>query len=180
MDEGRTALQDHPVHDGPRLGTPDLEEFIRNHAIRAEVIRLSVETPTVELAASAVGTEPERIVKSLLFLVRDRPLLVIACGTQNVDRRAIARYKATGAKQVRLARPEAVRSITGYVVGALPPFGHLEPIPTVVDRQVVQLPEVFAGGGSIRALLRIEPAELLQACGGELADVRDASLRRKM
>lgn len=178
-DEGTTTLRDHPMHDGPMLGTPDLDEFIRNHALRAEIIHLSVETPTVELAAAAVGTDPARIVKSLLFLIHSEPLLVIACGPENVDRRAIATHMNAGLKQVKLARPDAVLSITGYVVGALPPFGHREPIPTVVDRQVASLPVVFAGGGSTRALMRIETPELLRACGGRLLDVRDVLLRRE-
>lgn len=175
-DEGRADLHNHPAHDVPALGTPDLDEFIRSHGIRAEIIQLSIETPTVELAAAAVGTDPERIVKSLLFLIVGEPLLVIASGPENVDRRAIARHMNAGAKKVRLAKPEVVHSVTGYLVGALPPFGHRTPIRTVVDRRVIGLPLVFAGGGSTRALMRIETSELVQACGGELIDVRNAAL----
>ena len=177
--EGKIALNDHPQRDGPTLGTSDLEEFIRSHAIRAEIVQLSVETPTVDLAAAAVGTDPERIVKSLLFLINVEPLLVIASGPENVDRRAIAGHMDAGAKRVKLARPDEVLSITGYLVGALPPFGHREPIPTVVDRQVAALPVVFAGGGSTRALMRIETPELIRACGGEFVDVRGAFSRRE-
>jgi prolyl-tRNA editing enzyme YbaK/EbsC (Cys-tRNA(Pro) deacylase) len=177
--EGKASLNDHLQRDGPTLDTSDLEEFIRSHAIRAEIVQLSVETPTVDLAAAAVGTDPERIVKSLLFLISAEPLLVIACGPENVDRRAIAGHMNAGAKRVKLARPDAVLSITGYLVGALPPFGHRESIPTIVDRRVAALPVVFAGGGSTRALMRIETPELIRACGGELVDVRDVPPRRQ-
>jgi prolyl-tRNA editing enzyme YbaK/EbsC (Cys-tRNA(Pro) deacylase) len=137
---------------------------------------LSADTPTVDRAAAAVGTTPERIVKSLLFLVSGEPLLVIALGPENVDRRAIGRYMRVGRKKVSLADPGTVLSITGYPVGALPPFGHRVPIRTLVDGKVTGPPLIYAGGGSTRALLRMEPAELLRVCGDELVDVRGGSM----
>jgi len=157
------------------LGTSDLEQFIRTHGIQAEIISLSIDTPTVDLAAKAVGTSPDQIVKSLLFLVNDEPLLVIARGPELVDRRAIGHHMKVGRKRVSLADAGAVLSITGYPVGALPPFGHRAAIHTIVDRHVSGLPLIFAGGGSPRALVRLEPAELLRVCGAEIADVRAGS-----
>jgi prolyl-tRNA editing enzyme YbaK/EbsC (Cys-tRNA(Pro) deacylase) len=77
-----------------------------------------------------------------------------------------------GRKQVSLADAAAVLAITGYPVGALPPFGHRISIRTIIDRRVTDLPLMYAGGGSPRALMRIEPSELLRVCGAELVDVR--------
>lgn len=169
------ALHDSTSDTIHVLGTPDLEDFIRTHSVRAEIISLSVDTPTVELAAKAVGASPDQIVKSLLFLVNSEPLLVIARGLEHVDRRAIGRHMNVGRKRVSLADPEAVLSLSGYPVGALPPFGHRTTIRTVVDRNVPGLELIFAGGGSPRALVRLEPAELVRVCGAELADLRLAS-----
>jgi prolyl-tRNA editing enzyme YbaK/EbsC (Cys-tRNA(Pro) deacylase) len=168
-------VPDHDLDRTSDLGTPDLERYIVAHGIRAEILHLSADTPTVDLAAAALGTMPEQIVKSLLFLINGEPLLVIARGPENVDRRAIGRYMKVGRKRVSLANPEAVLSITGYPVGALPPFGHRASIHTIVDKNVVGLPLIYAGGGSTRALVRMEPAELLRVCGDELVDVRSGS-----
>ncbi len=136
---------------------------------------MPADTPTVDRAAAVVGTTPEQIVKSLLFLVNGEPLLVIARGPENVDRRAIGRYMQVGRKQVSLADPAGVLSITGYPVGALPPFGHRASIRTIVDGKVTDLPLIYAGGGSPRALIRMVPAELLRVCGAELVDVQAGS-----
>jgi Cys-tRNA(Pro) deacylase len=133
---------------------------------------LRADTPTVDRAAAVVGTTPEQIVKTLLFLVNDEPLLVVARGPENVDRRAIGRYMQVGRKKVSLADPAAVLSITGYPVGALPPFGHRTSIRTIVDGKVADLPLIYAGGGSARALMRMDPAELLRVCRAEVVDVR--------
>lgn len=157
----------------PVLDTSDLQEFIRIHAIRAEVVFLPVETPTVSTAAAAVGTSPDQIVKSLLFVVGGEPLLVVTHGLGRVDRRAIGRMLNVGRKQVHLAEPETVLSVTGYPVGTLPPFGHLRGIRTLVDRTVLDYQVIYAGGGSVQALLRLIPNDLVRACGAELVDFGD-------
>jgi prolyl-tRNA editing enzyme YbaK/EbsC (Cys-tRNA(Pro) deacylase) len=64
---------------------------------------------------------------------------------------------------VKLAGPDTVLSVTGYTVGAVPPFGHLKPIQTLIDHRVLEMPQIYAGGGAEDALLRLDPQEILQA-----------------
>jgi prolyl-tRNA editing enzyme YbaK/EbsC (Cys-tRNA(Pro) deacylase) len=158
------------------LDSSHLERFIEIHAIEAEVIPLSVHTPTVEAAARAMGTTPERIVKSLLFLVKGRLVMAIASGPSRVERRAIAAYYGVPRKRVELAGADTVLATTGYPVGAVPPFGHLRPLPTLLDRRVLDQPEVYAGGGSIDALLRVSPAEIVRVTGAVALDLRQTGL----
>ena len=144
------------------LGIPHLEAFISRHGIQAEIISLAVRTLTVTDAAQAVGTVPERIVKSLLFLVDGRPVLAIASGTARVDRRPIAAHFDVGRKRVKLADAKTVEASTGYAVGAVPPFGHREQLLTLIDQRVLQMPQIYAGGGAEDALLRISPDEIMR------------------
>jgi prolyl-tRNA editing enzyme YbaK/EbsC (Cys-tRNA(Pro) deacylase) len=74
-------------------------------------------------------------------------------------------------KRVRLAGAAAVRAITGYPVGGVPPLGHPRRLRTLIDRRVLDQPEVFAGGGAVDALLRITPAEIVRVTGAEKVDV---------
>ena len=71
------------------LTPDDVQGFMAARAIDGEILLLDVPTPTVEMAAQAVGTQPQQIVKSLLFLVNSQPVLAITCGTETIDRRAI-------------------------------------------------------------------------------------------
>lgn len=148
--------------------TDDLLAFMREQELDGEILRLEVETPTVEKAAEAVGTSPQQIVKSLLFLVEGEPVLVIAAGTQMVDLRAIAEYFQVGKKRVELADPTTVLEITGYPVGAMPPFGHRQTLNTIMDPAVLQQEQVYAGGGAIAALLRVDPHQILQVTGADV------------
>jgi Cys-tRNA(Pro) deacylase len=153
------------------LDAKDVARWIEAHQVEAEVVHLATHTPTVELAAQAVGTDPERIVKSLLFLVEGRPVVVVACGVGRVDQRAIASWFGVGRKRVRLASPAEVLAATGYPIGALPPFGHRQPLPTLIDRRALIHPEVYAGGGSIDALVRLNPADIQRLTEAGVADL---------
>ena len=154
------------------LNSEDLDVFMRAQLIPGKILRLDVPTPTVESAARAVSAGPDSIVKSIVFLVAGKPVLAIACGLAYIDRRAIASVLGTGRKQVKLASAEEVLFITGYPVGGMPPFGHRHPLPTLIDRRVVEAGEiVYAGGGDDRSLLQIDPETILNATRAQVIDL---------
>jgi len=153
------------------LTPSDLQGYLNAHAISAEIVFLDVPTPTVETAAQAVGTTPNQIVKSILFLVADLPVLAIACGLDYIDRHPIAALYGVGKKQVKLASPQKVLDIAGYEAGAMPPFAHLTPLPTLIDRRVMAQPLVYSGGGAGNALMRVDPQNILRATQARLMDL---------
>jgi prolyl-tRNA editing enzyme YbaK/EbsC (Cys-tRNA(Pro) deacylase) len=154
------------------LLTPtDLADYIAREGIAAEQVSMTVETPTVSAAAAALGVEPAQIIKSLLFLVRGEPLLVIACGDAAVDRRVLADRFGLGKKQIKLASPETVLAFLGYPVGGVPPFGHATAVPVLLDRAVRIWETVYGGGGDDRTLLRITPEELARVTKSEWIDL---------
>ena len=153
------------------LESSNLACWIEENAIQADLIKLSVHTPTVDDAAQAVGTSPSQIVKTLLFLVNGEPVVAITCGTSRIDRRAIAAYFEVGRKRVKLAGAEAVLEVTGYPVGAVPPFGLRQQVQTLIDPRVLEHTEVYAGGGAIDALLRISPTEIVRVTGAVVLDL---------
>jgi phosphoribosylformimino-5-aminoimidazole carboxamide ribotide isomerase len=147
-------------------GPAALDTFIRAAGIAAELVPMYVETPTVPAAAAALGVEPAQIVKSLLFQVRNEPVLVIASGAMLVDRRALAAHYGVGKKQIKLADPLTVLRVTGYPVGGVPPFGYPRLVPVFLDRAIAALDVVYGGGGDHRTLLRVAVPELERVVQG--------------
>jgi prolyl-tRNA editing enzyme YbaK/EbsC (Cys-tRNA(Pro) deacylase) len=146
--------------------TPDdLARFIAAHGVAAEFVRPDAPTPTVEAAAAAVGTTTDQIIKSVLFLVRDHPVLAIAGGLDPIDQRAIAGQFEVGRRQVKLAGSAAVERVTGYPVGGVPPFGHPQPLETLLDPAVLAQPVVFGGGGDHQTLIKLSPEEIRRVTG---------------
>ena len=159
----------------PPLGPSDLQRFLDEAGIRARLLRNIGDTPTVPAAAAALGVAPERIVKTLLFLVAQpgqpdappRPVVVISCGESRVEKGPLARHFGVGKKRVKLASPEVVLAKLGYPVGGVPPFGHRTRLPVILDQAVVALAEregglVYAGGGDDRTMLELTVDELVR------------------
>ncbi len=153
------------------LGVAELKAFMQAHGVQGEILHLDVPTPTVETAAQAVNARPEQIIKSILFMIDEQPVLAIASGLATIGRRPIADLYSVGKKRVKLAPPQVVLDISGYEVGAMPPFGHRQPLSTVIDRRVIELPQAYAGGGAENALVRLVPGEIQRVTGAKVLDL---------
>lgn len=160
------------------MNSHDLQAYMKTRGIPGEILRLGAPTATVETAALALGVRTEQIVKSILFLVKDdpgtagyKPALAITCGTGHVDKRRIGAHFGVGHKRVRTAFPEEVLALSGYAVGAMPPFGHRQPLATLLDRRVLGLPEAYAGGGDENAIVRLDPQDILRFTNAVVLDL---------
>jgi prolyl-tRNA editing enzyme YbaK/EbsC (Cys-tRNA(Pro) deacylase) len=148
----------------------DLAEFIRAHRLDAELVAPGVPTPTVALAAAALGVPPERIFKSILFQARDGACaLTIACGNARVDPTRLE--AVTGLARLRLASPAVALAVTGYPAGGTPPVGHREWLPVVVDTAVAAQAWGWAGGGREELMVRIATADIVRLTGARVAGI---------
>lgn len=155
------------------LSSADLQRFIEAQQIEATILPMADHTPTVPDAARALGVGPEQIIKSLVFLVYEEPLLVINNGLAKVDRRKVADWLGVGKKQVKFASAEQALEITGYIVGSMPPFGHRRKLRTLVDPAVSEFEIIYGGGGDIDAMMRLTSTELLRVTEGETVRVSE-------
>jgi len=153
------------------LTPDDLQRFLNEHNISGEILFLDEPTLTVEAAAQVVKTRPEQIIKSVLFTINNERVLAIAGGTCPIERRVIATLYGVGRKRVKLASPDIVLETTGYPVGAVPPFGHPEPIRTLLDPRILEHTEVFGGGGAHNALLRLSPEVVREITQAQVIDL---------
>lgn len=146
-----------------------LQAYLAEHHIDAEIIFPDAPTPTVARAAEALGISEEQIVKTIVFMVNDRPFVVYANGTRLVDARKLAERLNVSRKRVKQANADQVLSLTGYEVGAVPPVGFREHIPAFMDPAIRDHEIVYAGGGAKNAMLKISSAELLRVTHAEVA-----------
>lgn len=135
-----------------------------------EVRRFPQGTKTAEDAARAIGCEVGQIVKSLVFLADDRPVLALTSGGNRVDTARLA--SLADAATARRATPEEARDATGFAVGGTPPFGHPERVRTFLDRDLLAFEEVWAAAGTPDAVFRTTPGELGRTALAEVVDLR--------
>jgi len=137
-----------------------------------EVTEFAESTRTAAEAAAAIGTSVPRIVKSLVFLADDRPLLVLASGSNRVD---VGKLERLVGVRIRRADADRVRAETGYAIGGVPPLGHPRDLAVYVDADLLQYDRVWAAAGTPYAVFPIQPEQLVEVTGGTVADLRESA-----
>ncbi len=136
-----------------------------------QVQTFDVPTSTAPEAAAAVGCDLGAIVKSLCFLVYDRPVLVLAAGDRQVDTKALRAILHASKRQVKIADPETVQRVTGFAVGGVAPLGHSQPLVTLIDQSLTRFEVVYAAAGTANALFAIPYETLVEVTQGQVHDL---------
>lgn len=156
----------HPSGDPVEI----VRAFLRERGY-PDSITFSEETIfTVDDASRAVGAPPSHILKSLVLLADEMPLLALMSGINRVDARKVR--SACGAKKVRMADPEFVYRWSGFQVGGVPPVGYPEAIPALLDEDLFLYPVVWAAAGSDHAFFPVSPGDLEKMTGGRKCPLR--------
>ena len=130
-------------------------------------------TRSAEDAAAAIGCSVAQIVKSLIFRAETsgEPVLVLAGGANRVDEAAVGELLG---QPIKRAKPDFVRSATGFAIGGVPPVGHLKEPIALIDRDLMALDEVWAAAGTPNAVFCLSPEQLVSLTGGRVADTKQA------
>ncbi|KAA0889776.1 YbaK/EbsC family protein [Oryzomonas rubra] len=147
-----------------------VQEALEAAGVPCRVQELAASSRTAAEAAETVGCDVAQIVKSLVFkgAHSGNPVLALVSGKNRVNEALLA---AACGEPVGKADAAFVRERTGFAIGGIPPLGHLEQLCPVIDRDLLEYPEVWAAAGTPHALFRITPADLLAVTGGRPADL---------
>jgi prolyl-tRNA editing enzyme YbaK/EbsC (Cys-tRNA(Pro) deacylase) len=147
--------------------------------VTLEVVTFDESTHTAEDAARAVRAEVGQIVKSLVF-VSDRddgpePCLVLVSGANRVDVSLLAAVLTE--PRMRRATAEEAREYTGFAIGGIPPFGHTQPIRTIMDPDLGRFETIWAAAGTQNAVFSVTPATLRVLANAVVAPISVAPMR---
>jgi prolyl-tRNA editing enzyme YbaK/EbsC (Cys-tRNA(Pro) deacylase) len=135
------------------------------------VREMAGQTRTAQEAAAACGVTVGQIVKSLVFTgaTSGKPYLLLVSGDNRVNEKGVARHLGE-----TLKRPDAdaVRALTGFAIGGIPPFGHDTPLATYMDRDLLRYDAIWAAAGTPRAVFRTGPGKLQEAAKATVIDVK--------
>ncbi|MEX2459376.1 MAG: YbaK/EbsC family protein [Actinomycetota bacterium] len=148
-----------------------VERFLQAAAelgLDVEVVRFPEGTRTAADAARAVGCEVAQIVKSLVFMAGDRPVVALTSGANRADTGRLAQL--LDAAEVRRATADEARAATGYAIGGTPPFGYPAEVQRLIDRDLLAHDEVWAAAGTPDSVWRVDPRRLVEATGATVAD----------
>jgi prolyl-tRNA editing enzyme YbaK/EbsC (Cys-tRNA(Pro) deacylase) len=132
-------------------------ERLRERGLAVEVTTLSNSAATAPLAAAALGVEVGQIVKSLVFLRGEEPVMVLCAGDRRVDAKRLGLYRAPA---------DRVREVTGFSIGGIPPLGHDAELPTTIDESLRRFDVVWAAAGTPHDVFAVGTEALIRAIPG--------------
>ncbi len=136
-----------------------------------KVIEYEDSTRTSAEAAARVGCQVGQIVKSLVFqgLASGKPVLVLTSGANRVDEN---RLSQTVGEPIGRADADFVRGATGFAIGGVPPIGHVRPLETYIDEDLLQYEQIWAAAGTPNAIFETAPVALKLMTGGMVIKVK--------
>jgi prolyl-tRNA editing enzyme YbaK/EbsC (Cys-tRNA(Pro) deacylase) len=143
----------------------------RRAGLEIEVERFPEGTRTAADAARAIGCAVAQIVKSLVFMADERPVVALLSGANRLDPDRLA--AATGASATRRADGREARAATGFAIGGVPPFGHAGSVTVLVDRDLLSHEVLWAAAGLPDAVFAISPTDLVRVSGGLVGDLAE-------
>lgn len=146
-----------------------LKNYIEQNNIEAEQLLFQESCHSVAEAASALGVDKDEIVKNICLIGdREELILVIVKGEDRVSTSRVA--KSFNMERPRVATEEEILEKTGYLCGGVPSFGFEATY--IIDSKVMEREEVYTGGGSENAMVRISTKELQRANQGKVLRIR--------
>lgn len=134
-----------------------VKNYFQKFGIDNRILEFAQSSATVELAAQAAGTQPERIAKSLTFMVNDKPIMIVAAGDAKVDNQ---KFKMEFATKAKMLTPDEVDHLIGHSIGGVCPFGINEGVSVYLDKSLQRFTTVFPACGSSNSAIELTIAEL--------------------
>lgn len=122
------------------------EEYIKENNLDIELLETEESTRTAQDAANTHNIPVCNIVKSLIVKVWDKYVLYLVPGDRKLDLDRVGG---------RMATAEEVKEISGYSIGGVPPFGHINKLETHIEEGFDSNTILLAAGGKPNIVFKI-------------------------
>lgn len=143
---------------------------LRARGLEIEILISTETTRSAAEAAAALSASVGQIVKSLVFLVDDKPILALMSGANRLAESKLA--DAVGGVKVKRATAEQVRAHTTFVIGGVPPISLNPEVRVLCDTDLTLYPVLYAAAGTPNHNFAIAPDRLVEIARAELADLK--------
>lgn len=139
-----------------------VREYFKAFGMEDRILEFDVSSATVVLAAQAVGCEPERIAKTLSFMLPEGPILIVAAGDAKIDNR---KFKDQFHTKAKMLTPDEVVELVGHAIGGVCPFGINEGVTVYLDESLKRFETVFPACGSSNSAIELTIPDLEKYSG---------------
>lgn len=134
-----------------------VKNYFKKFGLENRIIEFDTSSATVELAAAALHCQPERIAKSLSFLLKEKAIIIVTAGDVKIDNKKFKEIFETKAKMIEKDR---VEELIGHKVGGVCPFAIKDDVDVYLDESLKRFETVFPACGSSNSAIELSIEEL--------------------
>ena len=144
------------------MAIEQVRTYLKQYGVEEKILEFDVSSATVELAAAALNCEPQRIAKTLAFMVDGHAVLVVAACDAKIDN---PKYKAQFGTKAKMLSPNETELLVGHAVGGVCPFAVKEGVEVYLDVSLKRFETVFPACGSSNSAIELRIPELEKYSG---------------
>ena len=139
-----------------------VKAFFKQYNMDTRIQEFEASSATVELAATALNCEPERIAKTLSFMADGQAILVVTAGDAKINNKKFKGHFKTKAKMLS---PDQVIDLVGHAVGGVCPFAVKKDVSVYLDISLKRFETVYPACGSSNSAIELTIEELEKYSG---------------
>lgn len=116
-------------------------------------------------AASALGVEPARVLKTLMVEVDGKPACAVIPSDATLSMKKVA--AAFGGKSAKMMEPAKAEKLTGFRTGGISPFGQKRASPVAFEQSALGYDRIILNGGKRGLMIELHPDVALSAARAE-------------
>lgn len=129
-----------------------VRKYFKTFGIENQILEFDQSSATVELAAQALNCKPERIAKTLSFMLNESPILIVMAGDVKIDN---SKYKQTFGAKAKMLSCEQAAELIGHAVGGVCPFAVNDGVEVFLDQSLKRFSSVFPACGSSNSAIEL-------------------------
>jgi len=134
-----------------------VKSYFEKYNMKNRIREFEVSSATVELAAAALNCEPERIAKTLSFIVDKQAILIVTAGDGRIDNK---KYKTQFGTKAKMLTIDETINLVGHAIGGVCPFAVKEGVAVYLDESLKRFETVFPACGSSNSAIELTIEEL--------------------
>lgn len=144
------------------MAVEKVKAYFREYGMEEKIQEFDRSSATVELAAKALHCEPQRIAKTLSFMLENEVVLIVAAGDVKIDNQ---KYKAKFGKKAKMLPLDRVETLVGHAAGGVCPFAVNEGVKVYLDISLKRFVTVFPACGSGNSAIELTIPEMEKYSG---------------
>lgn len=133
------------------------KEYLKKYGLENKIMEFDVSSATVVGVANAINCKEEEIVKTLSFIVGDKPILIAVAGDSKIDN---SKFKTEFHTKAKMIPYDNVEKLIGHAVGGVCPFGINENVDVYLDNSLKRFETIYPACGSSNSAVKLTLNEL--------------------